>query len=181
MTERLALPAVPRTMWIGGLVIAAASVAASVVIRNPALLWGVPIGLLLAAFPLLARLDAVELDGERLRVRRGIRWVGPVDLRNLVAFGYRPPTPRSPPVWLLIQREAGTRLRWYWRLNVERDVRTRLSAHRDLRVVEVAAGRPRSEPSALADHLARYVLASDALVEERARIAIDQRRSAASR
>jgi hypothetical protein len=126
---------------------------------------------------LLARLDAIRLDGPSLSVRRGIRWVGPVDLRTLVALAYRPGSVRSPPVWLLIQRDAGSRLRWYWRMNLEADLRSRLDGQRDLRVVEVAAGAGLSKLPGLADELAGYVLASDALVEQRARATLDRLRS----
>jgi hypothetical protein len=156
---------------VGGAVFAAAGVLLSLALWRPEPLLIVPIGLLFVAAPLLAHLDAVELDGRWLRVRRGIRWVGPVDLDELVAFGFRPPTPRRPPVWLLIQRDAGSRFRWYWRWNVEPAVRDRLAGDRSLRVLEVAAGGACSTVPGLADHLARHVLRSDALVEARARAA----------
>ena len=79
----------PRALWIGGLVLIAASMVISLVLWPPAGLFGL-VGLLFAASPLIARLDAVKLDGPYLRVRKAIRWVGPVDLRTLVALSYHP-------------------------------------------------------------------------------------------
>jgi hypothetical protein len=174
---RLVVLQVRRAVWITGLALAAACALLALVLWHPGPLWGVPPGLLLASFPLLAHLDAIRLDGPRLSVRRGFRWVGPVDLDHLVALGYRPPTHRRPPVWLLIQRQAGARRRWYWRWNVEPDLRARLDRLDGLRVVEVAAGGRLSEAPGLADHLADHVLTSDALVEARARAALARLRS----
>ena len=169
MTARVVVLQVPRSVQVAGAAFVVGAVLVSLVTWHAVPLLLVPIGLLFVAAPWVARLDAIELDGRWLRVRRGFRWVGPVDLGNLVALGLRPASPRRPTVWLLIQRDAGTRFRWYWRANVERGVRDRLAGDRSLRVVEVAAGGALSTVPGLADHLARYVLGSDALIEERAR------------
>lgn len=163
---------IPRRVWVGGLGLSGACVVLSVVLWNPVPLVGVFFGLFIASFPLLARLDAVKLDGTRMSVRKAIRWVGPVDLTRLVGFAYRPQSHRRPAVWLLIQREAGPRLRWYWRAGLEHHLRDMLADQRDLRLVEVAAGGSLSEFPGLAEHLAHYVLPSGALVEERAEQAL---------
>lgn len=176
VAERVLVLQMSRTMsrriWIGGLVFAAACVLLSVAVWKAEPLVGVPIGLLLASFPLLVHLDAVELDGDLLSVRRGIRWVGPVDLRNVVGLGYRPMAYRRPAVWLLIQREAGPRLRWHRLIGIEREVRQHLAEQCGLQVIEVAAGSSISEVPGLAEHLAERVLGSGAVVEERARAAL---------
>jgi len=112
---------VPRALWVSGFVLAAGGGALCLVLGRLEPLVLVAIGLTLAAFPLFARADAVEIDGPHVRVRRLIWWRGPVDLRQLVALVYRPMTPRSPAAWMLIQRQAGPPLRWYWRLVIGRE------------------------------------------------------------
>lgn len=170
MAARVETLRIPRPVWVTGLVIAGVSVVACLVIWHPGPLFGVAAGLMLASAPLVTRLDAVEIDGPRLRVRKLFRWVGPVDLRELDTLYYLPRTHRRPAAWLLIQSEVGPRLRWYWRINIEPGVRAQLAGRRELRVVEVAAGSRRTQIPGLADLLDDHVLSSDASVDQRTRV-----------
>lgn len=168
---------VPRAVWITGLVIAGVCFLLGIALMEPWFAAGVLVGLLIASFPLLTRLDAVKLEGPLLSVRRGFRWSGPVNLRSLVALAHQPAAYRRPAVWLLIQREAGPKLRLTRRASLEADLREALTDQDDLQVLQVAAGSPSTEVPGLAEHLHRHVLASGALVEPRAREALDRRRS----
>lgn len=169
---RVVTAQIPRPLWVGGLVVAAAAALVALALGSAWPLIVVPFGLLVATFPLIVRVDAVELDGPHLRVRRFVRWVGPVDLRQLVALVYRPRTQRAGAAWLLVQRQTGRRLRAHWRFVIGRETYERLRRQHDLRVVEVGAGSRLAPIPGLADRLAQYVLPTGAIVDERARAAL---------
>lgn len=165
---------VPRSWWVAGLMFACVCVASGFLLGERLLLIASMAGFLLASFPLIARLDAVKADGPLLSVRRGVRWTGPVDLRNLVALDYVPMAPRRPAVWLLIQWDTGPQLRLPTKLGMEADLRRALADHDDLRVVQVAAGQPFSQIPGLAELLRHYASSSNVLVGERARAALER-------
>lgn len=164
---------VSRKVWMGGLAFAAACAVLGLVLWRPEPLFLVPFGLMVASFPLLAHLDAIKLDGDRLSVRRGFRWVGPVDLTDLVVLGYRPMAYRRPATWMLIQRDAGPKLRWPRTLDLDSETRQRLVGQDGLRLLEVAAGSAFSEVPGLSAHIARCAVGSGAVIDSRALGAID--------
>ena len=149
----------------------------SLVLSSPLLLFGTAMGLLLAAFPLLTRLDELKLSGPMLTVRKGLHWVGPIDLRELVAIGYRRRTHRAPAAWLLVQRDAGPRFRWHRTWNFTRETRAALAGADDLRVVEVAAGSRIAEMPLVAERLAEYASRSDTVIDPPARKALPRART----
>ncbi len=158
----------PRWIWQAGLAVSAVSLAVAIALDHPAPLVGMFGGLLVASFPLIARLDAVKLDGPQLSVRKAVRWVGPIDLRRLVALLYVPQAYRRPAQWLLIQREAGPRFRARHWIGVDTELRERLADQRDLRIVTVAAGSKLAVFPGLAAHLAEHATGPATLVADQA-------------
>jgi hypothetical protein len=114
----------------------------------------------------------LAVDGSRLAVRQMVRWQGPLDLTGLAGLGYAPATSRRMSGrWRLVQSDAGTSYASGPRQGFDAESASRLEGRSGLLVVTVYCNRGYLSPG-FERLLASYVLASDAVVSDTARLAL---------